>query len=102
MNYIDNIAWLIITECGGDVVERSMTSFDLYRGYAVLLLAKGADVTAEDVHNAWAAWQASVQPDHRSLVPFGSLSKKTQALDTPYVAAIHKIAQRLSVGATND
>jgi hypothetical protein len=30
----------------------------LYRLYAVLCLAKGETVTAEDVHNAWSVWAA--------------------------------------------
>ncbi len=60
----------------------------LFRLYAVLLLAKGADVTTADVHNAWSVWMQTTQPDHPSLRPFDKLDPKTQAADEPYVEAI--------------
>ena len=65
----------------------------LYRYYAVLLLAKGDAVTDRDVHNAWAAWAAENRPDHSNLVPFGVLSKSIQDLDKPYTEAIREVAR---------
>ena len=38
----------------------------LFRIYAALLLAKGVAVTAEDVHNAWAAWMGGPRRRSRS------------------------------------
>jgi hypothetical protein len=60
----------------------------LFRLYAVLMLAKGADVTAADVHNAWCAWMQTSDPDHESLRPFRDLNREKQAADEPYAEAI--------------
>ncbi len=69
----------------------------LYRIYAVLALAKGEGVTAEDVHNAWAAWATVDRPWHASLRPFADLSPEVQALDEPYVDAIRRVAASMLV-----
>jgi hypothetical protein len=69
----------------------------LYRQYAVLLLAKGELVTAEDVHNAWAAWASDHEPESRHLVPFKELSLKLQDKDQPYVEAIQAVARHLGI-----
>ena len=94
VSYIDDIAQDIYTYAEGDWVypisERS--DADLYRIYAVLCLAKGQQTTARDVHNAWSAWTSSASPSHRSLIPFECLSTTVQALDMPYVQAIHRVA----------
>lgn len=67
----------------------------LYRIYAVLLLAKGLDVVAEDVHNAWVAWACEHDPNSRNLLPFKELSLRTQRKDQPYVDAIHQVFKRI-------
>lgn len=69
-------------------------SDELFILYAVLMRAKGEDVTAADVHNAWAAWISSIQGEHNSLIPFESLDPETQREDYPYVQAIRKAARR--------
>lgn len=74
----------------------------LFLMYAVLMRAKGEEVTASDVHDAWAAWQQSLDPDHPALIPFRELSPSVQDADTPYVRAIHAATRILaSGGATN-
>jgi hypothetical protein len=65
----------------------------LYRMYAVLSFAKGADTTAQDVHDAWSAWIAESYPEHRSLKPFSELSEETKRMDDLYVDAIHAAAK---------
>jgi hypothetical protein len=64
----------------------------LYRQYAVLLLAKGEDVTADDVHNAWAAWAIDHEPDNQYIKPLKELSVRAQRKDEKYVEAIQKVA----------
>lgn len=59
----------------------------LFRIYALLGRAKGEQVTARDVHDAWAAWALQAKPDHPAIVPFEKLSPETQAKDEPYAAA---------------
>ncbi len=62
--------------------------------YAVLMRAKGDNVTPSDVHDAWAAWVSCTAGQHKSLVPFESLDLETQQEDYPYVEAIHRAARR--------
>ncbi|MCW2832070.1 MAG: putative glutamine amidotransferase, class [Nocardioides sp.] len=65
-------------------------------GFTVLLLAKGAAVTTEDVPNAWAAWMSGNDPDHHAIAPFAELSSDVAADDVPYVDAIRAVAQALT------
>jgi hypothetical protein len=60
----------------------------LFLIYASLALAKGSEVDRRDVHNAWAAWMASRNPDHESIRPYEELSAQTKEEDDPFVAAI--------------
>jgi hypothetical protein len=64
----------------------------LFLIYAVLMRAKGADVTAADVHDAWVAWMQQRDPDHPALVPFDALDPATQREDEPYAQAIRAAA----------
>lgn len=66
--------------------------------YAVLVRAKGEATTAEDVHDAWAAWKAMRDLDHDSLVPFSALSADVQGQDDPFVQAIHRVARAARTG----
>ncbi|MFI9724500.1 hypothetical protein ACIHFE_33545 [Streptomyces sp. NPDC052396] len=65
----------------------------LFLIYAVLMRAKGVQVTEVDVHDAWAAWMEARNPEHPALVPFESLDEATQRADLPYVQAIHAAAR---------
>jgi hypothetical protein len=63
--------------------------------YAVLLRAKGEDVTPSDVHDAWAACAeiaGLVRPD---LVPWADLDAAAQELDVPFADAIHQAARSI-------
>jgi hypothetical protein len=97
VNYLDKIAAEIQRTADPDALPPD-DDLPLYRQYAVLLLAKGEEVTAEDVHNAWAAWASDHDPESRNLLPFKELSIRSQRKDDPYVEAIHKVAKRLRFG----
>lgn len=94
VNYLDMIAVEIQQAADADALPPDK-DLPLYRLYAVLLLAKGKDVTPEDVHNAWAAWASDREPDSRDLLPFKELSLRDQRKDQPYVHAIHQVAERI-------
>jgi hypothetical protein len=68
----------------------------LFRLYAVLVLVKGEDTTAADVHHAWAAWKAERDPANPDITPFGELDESTQAADEPFVLAIREVASQIS------
>lgn len=102
MNYLDLLAAEIqrTADSGATPPDEDLP---LYRQYAVLLLAKGEDITAEDVHNAWAAWATDHQPESRHLIPFKELSAREQRKDDLYVEAIKTVAQIRSVaGSSNE
>lgn len=65
---------------------------DLFLIYAVLMRAKGVDVQAEDVHDAWSAWMLGIDPAHESIVPFAELDDATRAEDGPFLLAIRRAA----------
>lgn len=95
MNYLQILADEIKAEVPDEVLPKSPNLDSLFIMYAVLLLAKGADTTKEDVHNAWAAWMSQSESSHDSIKPFNELSAEVQEQDQPFVDAIHKVASRL-------
>lgn len=97
MTYLDALADEIRGAVAADALPDEDTS-SLFRVYAVLLLAKGEEVTREDVHNAWVAWMLDKGRTHESLVPLAELSAETQAEDSPFVVAIRVIARRRALG----
>ena len=94
LTYLDKIAAEIQRTVDPDAVPQEQ-DLPLYRLYAVLLLAKGKDVTPEDVHNAWAAWASEHEPENTNLLPFKELSLHVQRKDRLYVDAIHRVAAHM-------
>ena len=92
--YLDVIAADIQRSAEPNAAQQS-EDLPLYRLYAILVLAKGQDVTAEDVHNAWVAWASEHEPENRNLLPFKELSVSVQRKDQRYVDAIHQVAGRI-------
>ena len=95
MNYLDDLGRRI----RGHVPLANLPEEDtraLFRGYAVLLLAKGSHVTPADVHNAWAAWMIQTDPTHDAIVPYADLSSEVAGDDLPYVQAIRAGAEEIS------
>ena len=93
MNYLDALADEIRDAVAADALPDGDTS-SLFRTYAVLLLAKGVEVTRGDIHNAWVAWMLDNGETHASLVPFSELSADTQSEDSPFVVAVQTVALR--------
>jgi hypothetical protein len=96
MNYLQALAQEIRAEVAEDVIPHDETA-ELFLIYAGLLLAKGSAVTAEDVHNAWAVWMTSQNPEHESTRPFSDLDPEAQREDRPFVDAIIEVAHRLGL-----
>ena len=95
MTYLDDLADAIQREVDPDLVPSGDTR-SLFRLYAVLALAKGTEVSAEDVHNAWAAWISESNPDHRAVKPFHELARDVQDSDQPFVDAIRRVASEMA------
>lgn len=96
--YLHEIAAKIRANVPADKLP-SGESDALFLLYAVLLRAKGRDVTHSDVHDAWSAWMCTRDGTHESLVPYDTLSDDIQAEDRTFTAAIHQAADQLSIGA---
>lgn len=94
-SYVDKIA-AEIRRTADPEADQADEDLSLYRLYAVLLLAKGKTVTAEDVHNAWAAWASEYAPTHMNLLPFKELSLETKRKDLLYLNAMNRasVAER--------
>lgn len=91
MTYLDDLGAEIKRQVPPDLLPTGDTE-SLFRLYALLLLVKGTEVTARDVHNAWAAWMQGRDPGHRSIKPFAELDAQTKASDEPYAEAIRSVA----------
>ena len=100
MTYLDALADEIRAAVPPDLVPDDDVT-ELFRVYAVLLLAKGDAVTGSDVHNAWVAWMLGRGERHPSLVPFADLNRPTQAEDRPFVLAIRAVARDREERATH-
>ena len=92
-SYLEQLAAEIHAEIDPALVPRGDTT-SLWRIYAVLVRAKGVDVQASDVHDAWTAWALGAKPAHEALLPFEQLDRATQAKDEPYLAALQAVAAR--------
>lgn len=91
LTYTDTLAAGIMAHTEGEA-DPDSEWFPLFRIYAVLCLAKGEEVNAEDVHDAWSAWASQYRPGHKSNIPFGDLDEEVKRLDEPYVEAIRWFA----------
>jgi hypothetical protein len=87
MTYIEEVAQRIRQHVPPEAVPDGDVD-ELFLIYASLALAKGSQVDRRDVHNAWAAWMASREPDHDSIRPYEELSLSTKEEDDPFVTAI--------------
>ena len=92
--YLDDVAARIRAHIPKDQMPQGNAE-DLFRTYAVLLRAKGADVTGSDVHDAWSAWMAGRDGEHPSLIPYDGLSDEVQEQDRVFTSAVRQAAEEL-------
>lgn len=97
MNYVDDIAQRIRSRVDRAVLPEEEDLDLLFLFYAVLVLAKGAETTPEDVHDAWVAWMTHEGHEHEELRPFRDLPEGTRHEDEPFVEAIISVAHEISV-----
>lgn len=74
---------------------------ELVRYYALLVLTKGENITASDVHDGWAMSMNFREQnehcwghEHRSLIPFKELNIECQHKDDRFVESLREIAKR--------
>jgi len=74
---------------------------ELLRLYAVLLRVKGANVTHSDIHDAWAAWMASRDGSHESLMPYEDLPESVREEDRVFARAVRRAANQVGRDETS-
>jgi hypothetical protein len=94
VTYLDKLAQLIRAEVPDALVPPDAER--LFLLYAVLLRAKGSEVTASDVHDAWTAWMQGTRPDHDNARPFEDHDDEIREQDEPFVRAVQAVARRMA------
>ena len=91
-NYLQQDAERIKSELpeGTSIPDNSDSLFVLY---AVLMRAKGTNVTGFDVHDAWSAWMTGQDPNHEAMRPYEERDSATRAQDEPFLLAIKRASQ---------
>lgn len=92
--YLDDLAAQIRAHIPEDRMPEGDAD-DLLRAYAVLLRAKGAQVTLSDIHDAWSVWIANRDPEHASLVSYENLPEEVQEQDRVFATAVRRAAEEL-------
>jgi hypothetical protein len=87
-NYVAKIVQRLDEELPGNDPEL----IDLY---VLLVMTKGVNTTLADVHEAWGIWKNRINPLHKSLIPFDSLTVEVQELDRKYMDGIHTVAREI-------
>jgi len=64
--------------------------------YALLVHIVGDTCTKKHIHDAWSVWQNTIDPTHRSLIPFDELTKEVQDLDEEYCVAVIETYEELN------
>lgn len=88
MSYLDELAERLRAHIPDEVLPREGDLDRLLRLYAVLVRAKGENVTLEDVHDVWVARMTDVDPGHAALQPYEVLDVPTRREDAPFAEAI--------------
>lgn len=93
--YIDKVVNLVKKETG-------LKGNQLIRYYALLVLAKGENITLQDIHNGWSMDMNFKEKnkycyghDHFSIVPFDKLSKDIKAKDGRYLEGLKRVAEEV-------
>lgn len=85
MNYIQEIIEQLNAKLPG--LDPTLINF-----YALLVQVRPFNCSLENVHDAWAIWKNTTNPNHKSLIPFEDLSVEVQDLDHKYMVAIREVA----------
>ena len=92
--YLDDLAATIRSYIPADQLPEGDTD-DLLRLYAVLLRAKGVNVTRSDIHDAWSVWMAKRDDEHVSLVAYEGLAEDVREEDRVFATAVRRAADQV-------
>ena len=92
--YLDDIAAKIRSHIPDDRMPDDDAE-ELLLLYAILLRAKGTNVSESDVHDAWSQWMVKRDKTHESLVPYEDLTPEVREQDGIFANAIRQASQEL-------
>ena len=92
MNYIDDIALRVKAEYEKSAGKKTSSPMELLRIYAGIVANNGVEATWVTVHNGWAVWRATTNPENKNLVPAKDLEPDEIVKDDPWVSAIRAVA----------
>ena len=92
--YLDDIADCIRKYIPDDRMPEENVE-ELLRIYAVLLRAKGTDVTESDIHDAWSTWIVEHKEEHKALIPYEDLTPDVREQDAVFANAVRQAAQEI-------
>jgi hypothetical protein len=93
--YLNDIAKVIKSHIPEERMP-SENAEELLNLYAVLVRAKGTNVTESDIHDAWSTWIVKQNKEHESLVPYEDLTPDVREQDVAFTDAVRKTAYDLN------
>ncbi|MFB6948749.1 hypothetical protein ACFCXP_03855 [Streptomyces niveus] len=98
MNYLESVANRIRSQVPAATLPQ-VNGENLLNLYASVVLVKGVDATASDVHDVWVTWQLEQDPSHPALIPYDQLTSDVQQRYAPIVNVIREEAEMVSSGS---
>lgn len=91
--YVHKVAEKVSSEFRTEYSSLSEIFIPFYTQLILTALSLNTDITDEMVHDAWsvAMYNRDDADIHKSMLPFGSLTKEVQDLDNPYVEKLNEI-----------
>ena len=91
--YVHKVAEKVGSEFRTEYSSLSEIFIPFYTQLILTALSLNTDITDEMVHDAWsvAMYNRDDADIHKSMLPFGSLTKEVQDLDNPYVEKLNEI-----------
>lgn len=91
--YVHKVAEKVSSEFRTEYSSLSEIFIPFYTQLILTALSLNIDITDEMVHDAWSVvmYNRDDADIHKSMLPFGSLTKEVQDLDNPYVEKLNEI-----------
>lgn len=91
--YVHKVAEKVSSEFRTEYSSLSEIFIPFYTQLILTALSLNTDITDEMVHDAWSVvmYNRDDADIHKSMLPFGSLTKEVQDLDNPYVEKLNEI-----------
>lgn len=91
--YVHKVAEKVSSEFRTEYSSLSEIFIPFYTQLILTALSLNTDITDEMVHDAWSVvmYNRDDADIHKSMLPFGSLTKEVQDLDNPYIEKLNEV-----------